>query len=75
MTKLTLTAAQKSNAGKLSINRGSVLKVRVDDAGQFLGKKTKDGRDPSLIMGVWGPNGFFHPMYAASQDEPAPTSS
>jgi hypothetical protein len=45
------------------------LQVRVDDPGQLLGAKTKDGRDPHLLAGVWGPNGLFYPMHAASKDK------
>jgi hypothetical protein len=67
-TKVTLIAGQKSAGNQLSILSGSTLQVRVDDPGQLLGKKTKDGRNPHLLAGVWGVNGLFYPLHTASKD-------
>jgi len=67
-TKVTLAAGQKSTGNVLKAAPGSVLQVRVDDPGQLLGTKTKDGRDPHLLVGVWGANGLFYPLHTGSKD-------
>jgi hypothetical protein len=71
--KLTLTAGQKSTGNSLKISAGSVVQVRVDDPSQLLSQKTKDGRNPQLVVGVWGGNSLFHPLRVASQDSTGAT--
>lgn len=66
--KLTLTAGQTSSGNTLKVADASILKVRIDDPGKALAQKTKDGRNPHLLIGVWPSNGLFLPAHLASTD-------
>ena len=66
--KVPLAAGQTSTGNALKIDKGSVLQVRIDDPGNLLGKKTKDGRNPHLLVGIWASNGSFYPLHVGSKD-------
>lgn len=66
--KLTLTAGQASSGNTLKIADASIVKIRIDDPGKALAQKTKDGRNPHLLIGVWPSNGLFQPAHLASTD-------
>jgi hypothetical protein len=65
-TPVTVAVGQKSAATTLKLTAGSVLKIHVDDAGQLLTQKTKEGYSPDLVMGVWS-GGTFYPARIANK--------
>lgn len=64
-TTVTLGSGQAATGISLRITAGSVLNIQVKDAQRILSQKTRDGRRPHLMVGVWGPNGLYHPAHAA----------
>ena len=61
-------AGQTSSGNALRVADSSILKIRIDDPTKVLGQKTKDGRTPHLLLGVWGGNGLFVPAHKTSSD-------
>jgi hypothetical protein len=66
---VTVASGQASTGIKIALAPASVLRVDVKDAQKALHQLTKDGRRPDLSIGVWGPDGQYHP--ARSQRVPA----
>ena len=66
--KVTLAAGQTSSGNALKIDKGSVLQVHIDDPGHLLAQKTSRGRDPQILIGVWGASSLFFPVHATSKD-------
>src|SRR5438067_1393326 len=66
---VTLTAGQVSTGNVLALKTGSVVKVHLQDPGQFLNQQTKAGHDPRVTMGVWGPQGIFYPARLAAKNQ------
>ena len=65
---VTLTAGQVSAGNQLTMTAGWILKVRIQDPNQTLAQKTKQGFDPDLVMGVFGPPGLFYPTHRTGTD-------
>jgi hypothetical protein len=63
---IVLTAGQAATGVSLKLAAASVLNVQVKDSGKLLKQKRKDGRDPDLAIGVWGPRGLYYPARAAA---------
>ena len=63
---VSVAAAQKSTGNTVRLKAGSVLKIHVDDPGQLMNQKTKDGYLPDLVMGVWSA-GVFYPARVANK--------
>jgi hypothetical protein len=63
---ILLTAGQTATGVSLKLAAASVLNVQVKDSGKLLKQKRKDGRDPDLAIGVWGPRGLYYPARAAA---------
>jgi hypothetical protein len=72
-SKLTLSNGQKSAGNALKLDTGSALQVRFNDPGKLLAKKTKDGRDPHLTVGIGAANGRFYPLHVGSKDSAGTT--
>lgn len=66
---LVLAAGQKVTGAAVRLAQGSALTVRLEDPGQVLSQKTKDGRVPHVAAGVWGTNNLFHPAAPSSADK------
>src|SRR5581483_2362320 len=66
--QFTINGAQKVNGLGISLITGSILRVRINDPSQFLKQKTSDGRNPLLILGIWGGRGVFRPLRMAAKD-------
>ena len=62
--RVTLLAGQAAAGVSLGLTTASVLNIQVQDTQRILSQKTKDGRDPELSVGVWGPNGLYYPAHA-----------
>jgi hypothetical protein len=65
---LTLTNGQQSTGNQLTLKVGSILTVRIQDPGQLLSEKTKNGNDPDLVLGVFDQHGLFYPAHQADKD-------
>lgn len=65
-SSVPIAAAQKLTGNTLRLKSGSVLKIHVDDPGQLMNQKTKDGYYPDLVMGVWS-SGIFYPARVANK--------
>src|ERR1017187_3947369 len=58
-TTVTLVSGQTATGVSLRLTAASVLNIQVQDTQQILTRKTSDGRQPELMLGVWGPNGWY----------------
>jgi hypothetical protein len=47
----------------LKLTAASVLNIQMQDPQKVLSQKTKDGRNPDLTLGVWGPKGLYYPAH------------
>ena len=67
----TLMAGQQAAGISLKIKAASILKVRLNDAGSLLTQKTKDGHEPDLLIGVFGPGPqrTFYPAHQVGRDK------
>jgi hypothetical protein len=65
---LTLTNGQQSTGNHLTLKVGSILTVRIQDPGQLLSEKIKNGNDPDLVLGVFDQHGLFYPAHQADKD-------
>jgi hypothetical protein len=65
---VTLAAGQRSAGNLVKLKAGSILKVRIQDPGNLKDRKTADGREPDLSMGVFGPRGIFYPVHITGKD-------
>src|SRR5207248_2047136 len=63
-----LASGQVSTGTVLKIKTGSVLKVRIEDAGKLVDKKTNAGTLPHLSMGIFIPGKTFHPVHLKASD-------
>ncbi len=61
---VTLVAGQTSAGNAVRLTSASILHVQVQDPQTALSQKTKDGRQPELRLGVWGPRGLYYPAHA-----------
>jgi hypothetical protein len=61
----TVAAAQVSV--NITLPKGSIVKVRMQDANRQMSQKTKDGRQPHLLIGLPTPRGFS-PAHLTHQD-------
>jgi hypothetical protein len=67
---LTLTAGQQSNGTVLKLQTGSVLKIHLNDTSGLLAQQTKQGRNPDLLLGVFGgPQRTFYPAHQVGADK------
>jgi hypothetical protein len=55
---LTLTAKQVSTGNAVTLKKGSIVKVRMQDSSRLLAQKTRDGRQPNLLIAVPAPRGL-----------------
>lgn len=69
-TTLTLTAGQAASGVALKLTAASILNVQVQDPQKALSQKTKDGRQPDLTLGVWGPKGLYYPAHGSVRPAP-----
>ncbi len=60
---VTLAAGQTSTGAVVRLTAASILNVQVQDPQRSLSQKTKDGRQPELRLGVWGPRGVYYPLH------------
>lgn len=51
-TSLTLIAKQVSTGNAVTLRKGSIVKIRMQDPGRLLAQKTRDGRQPHLLIAV-----------------------
>jgi hypothetical protein len=65
-TALSLAAGQKSTGNTFRLQRGSVLRIHIDDSKQLMHQKNKDGSSPDLTMGVWNSTMFYSPITVIS---------
>jgi hypothetical protein len=63
---VTLSAGQKFTATKVSLKAASILKIHLDDPGQLLNQKTKQGYAQHLVLGVWNGSHFYHAHVAGT---------
>jgi len=61
---VTLVSGQAAKGMSVRLTAASILTVEVQDAQKVLSQKTKDGRRPGLMVGVWGPKGLYYPARA-----------
>jgi hypothetical protein len=59
---LSIATGQKSTGNIFKLQRGSVLRIHIDDSKQLLHQKNKDGSSPDLTMGVWNSTMFYSPI-------------
>ena len=64
---IVLAAGEASSSIKIPLSRASVLQVQIMDEQGAMGQLTKDGRQPDLSVGVWGPRGLYYPARAESR--------
>jgi len=74
-TTVTLLSGQPATGVSIRLRAGSILNIRVQDTQRIMSQKTRAGRPPELMVGVWGPGGLYYPardtrgwIPAASQD-------
>jgi hypothetical protein len=67
---VTVSSGQASTGIKIALTPASLLKVEVKDTRGALHQLTRDGRRPDLRVGVWGPDGQYHPARAQSGPTP-----
>jgi hypothetical protein len=60
MTTVKAGAGEAVAGVVVRLAAGTIVTVRVEDAGLVLEQKTKDWRQPDLSVGVWGPNGLYY---------------
>jgi hypothetical protein len=58
---------QASTGNVVKIAKGSVVKIRMRDTNKLMAQKTKDGRQPHLLIGVPAARGFS-PAHLTHQD-------
>ena len=68
---LTLASGQSITGVSLRLVAASVVNIQVEDPQQVLSQKTKDGRQPELNLGVWGPKGIYYPAHRAGKQATA----
>jgi hypothetical protein len=61
---VTLTAGQTVSGISVALTAAVPFFVNVEDGQKTLELKTKDGRQPHVSVGVWGPNGLYYPARA-----------
>src|ERR1043166_2576528 len=66
---VTLTNRLGGNAGRIRMDEGQLLKVKLNDANKLL--QTDEGKVPGakVLIGVFGPNGLFVPMRVRARSE------
>lgn len=64
---VTVTSAMEARGIAIALSPAVVLNVQVRDPQKDLAKLTKEGRRPELSIGVWGPNGHYHPAILVSE--------
>ena len=64
-TTVTLASGQNSTGISLKLTAASVLNIQVQDPQKVLSQKTKDGRNPDLTLGVWGPKGLYYAAHGS----------
>lgn len=65
-SSVAVATAQKLTGNTVRLKAGSVLKIHVDDPGQLMNQKTKEGYYPDLVMGIWS-GGIFYPARVAAK--------
>ena len=66
--KITLSTGQRSTGNTIEMTRGSILKIRLQDAANQANKKSKDGTNPPIRLGIWDSRGRFLPVHQAGRD-------
>jgi hypothetical protein len=68
---VTFTASQQSTGNVMKLKPASILKVRLNDASSLLTQHTKDGHEPDLLIGVFGPGPqrVFYPAHLVGRDK------
>jgi len=61
---ILLASGQAATGVSLRLAAASVLNVQVKDTLNVLKGKTKQGTQPHLAIGVWGPQGLYYPARA-----------
>lgn len=64
---VALDAGQAAAGISVRLATASVVNIDVLDPQDALSQKTKDGRRPDITIGVWGPNGLYHPVRASGR--------
>jgi hypothetical protein len=64
---ITLAAGQTSAGNTVRLMSGSVLKVHLDDPGQFMTQKTTAGFAPLLSLGVYDTRTTLQPMHLSAR--------
>jgi hypothetical protein len=67
---VTLAAGQTSAGNAVRLAPASILTVQIQDPQRALSQKTKDGRQPELRLGVWGPRGLYYPAHPVGGPAP-----
>jgi hypothetical protein len=62
---ILLASAQAATGVSLRLTAASVLTVQVKDSQNLLKQKTRQGGQPDLTIGVWGPRGLYYPARAS----------
>jgi hypothetical protein len=70
-----LVLGQAVTGVSLRLTAASVLYIQVQDAQKILSQKTRDGRQPDLTLGVWGPKGLYYPARASGGPDAANLTS
>jgi hypothetical protein len=69
-TTIVLDAGQTAAGVSFALTAGSVLDIQVRDEQKVFSQLTKDGRRPELSLGVWGPDGLYHPARLSAGPNP-----
>ncbi len=64
MRTVTLASGESATGRVLKLEPAFIASIRIQDASKTLTRSTKDGRNPDLRLGVWGPGGLYYPAHA-----------
>lgn len=65
---VNLAQGQKFGDLAITVKRGTVVQVRLDDDGGLMSNRQQSGKPLGLVVGVWAPGGRFHPATAMVDD-------
>lgn len=67
-TTVTVVDGSATSGVQISMKASSTLNVRVNDAGQFMGKKAGETSPPHVLVGAFDLKGVFHPAVESQKD-------